>query len=165
LERQVIQDKAQAESARKEYLELQAETEAIESAGTAKAEAKARAEAAQIECESEVAQAKLKAEAMRITAESELKSLQAKQNKELDYQRKLNEMELTKAKELAEIESKKFTETVESIGQDTLLSIAQAGPEMQAKLLEGLGLKGYLITDGSSPINLFNTAKGMVGGL
>ena len=35
----------------------------------------------------------------------------------LRLQRKLNEMELTKAKELAEIESKKFTETVESIGQ------------------------------------------------
>jgi major vault protein len=34
---------------------------------------------------------------------------------------------------------------------------------MQAKLLEGLGLKGYLITDGNSPINLFNTAQGMVG--
>lgn len=29
--------------------------------------------------------------------------------------------------------------------------MAQAGPEMQAKLLEGLGLKGYLITDGHVP--------------
>ena len=36
---------------------------------------------------------------------------------------------------------------------------------MQAKLLEGLGLKGYLITDGSSPLNLFNTARGMIGGI
>jgi len=163
LERQVIKDKAQAEAARKEYLELQAETEAIESAGTAKAEAKARAEAAQIECESEVSQAKLKAEASRITAEAELLSTRQKQQKELEYQRRLNELELTKAKELSLIETKKFTQTVSAIGQDTLLSISQAGPELQAKLLEGLGLKGYLITDGSSPINLFNTAKGMIG--
>ena len=41
--------------------------------------------------------------------------------------------------------------------------MAAAGPETQAKLLSGLGLKGYVITDGSSPINLFNTAQGMVG--
>ena len=34
---------------------------------------------------------------------------------------------------------------------------------MQAKLLGGLGLKGYLVTDGKSPINLFNTAQGMIG--
>ena len=34
---------------------------------------------------------------------------------------------------------------------------------MQAKLLKGLGLQGYLVTDGKNPINLFQTAKGMVG--
>ena len=38
-----------------------------------------------------------------------------------------------------------------------------AGPETQAKLLQGLGLKGFVVTDGNSPINLFNTANGMVG--
>ncbi len=78
-------------------------------------------------------------------------------------QRRLNELELVKAKELAEIETKKFSETVEAIGPETLVAMAQAGPELQAQLLEGLGLKGYLITDGASPINLFNTAKGMLG--
>ena len=35
-------------------------------------------------------------------------------------------------------------------------AIAQAGPEMQAKLLQSLGLQSILITDGKSPINLFN---------
>jgi len=34
---------------------------------------------------------------------------------------------------------------------------------MKAKLLNGLGLKGFLITDGKNPINLFNTANGLVG--
>eukprot|EP01001_Neometanema_parovale_P006364 NODE_272_length_2782_cov_294.549079_g256_i0.p1 GENE.NODE_272_length_2782_cov_294.549079_g256_i0~~NODE_272_length_2782_cov_294.549079_g256_i0.p1 ORF type:complete len:833 (+),score=241.84 NODE_272_length_2782_cov_294.549079_g256_i0:55-2553(+) len=165
LDRQKIKDDASAESARKEYLELQAETEAIESAGTAKAEAKARAEASNIECQSELDQAKLKAQAAAITAECELDQLKAKQSGEIEYQKRLNELEICKARELALIESKKFSDTVDSIGQDTLLAISQAGPEMQAKLLEGLGLKGYLITDGSSPINLFNTAKGMVGGM
>lgn len=165
LERQVIRDRAQAEGRRKEYLELEAENEAVEATGTAKAEAKAQAEAAQIECESEVGQARLKAEALSITAGAELEQLKAKQDAEVAYQAKLNDLELSKAEELAAIESKKFSDTVESIGQDTLLSIARAGPELQAQLLQGLGLKGYLITDGASPINLFNTAKGMVGGM
>lgn len=30
------------------------------------------------------------------------------------------------------------------------------------ELLQGLGLKGYLLTDGKSPVNLFNAAEGMV---
>ena len=35
----------------------------------------------------------------------------------------------------------------------------------QVKMLQGLGLKSTLITDGSSPINLFNTAHGLLGAL
>ena len=34
--------------------------------------------------------------------------------------------------------------------------------ESKVAMLEGLGLKGYLLTDGKSPINLFNAANGMV---
>ena len=34
----------------------------------------------------------------------------------------------------------------------------------QVKLLKSLGLQSTLITDGSSPINLFNTVNGLVGG-
>lgn len=30
-------------------------------------------------------------------------------------------------------------------------------------MLKGLGLKGFLVTDGKNPINLFNTANGMLG--
>ncbi len=33
---------------------------------------------------------------------------------------------------------------------------------MKAKLLGGLGLKGYLVTDGKNPINLFKTANGFI---
>ncbi len=69
------------------------------------------------------------------------------------------ELELQKATRLAEIESDKFGQLVAAISPETLKAIAQAGPEMQAKLLKGLGLKGYLMTDGNSPINLFNAAK------
>ena len=36
---------------------------------------------------------------------------------------------------------------------------------LQVKLLSALGLKSTLITDGNSPINLFNTAHGLVGSM
>jgi len=81
------------------------------------------------------------------------------------HQKALIDLEVAKAKELAQIEAKKFGDIVTAIGPNTIRSIAQAGPEMQAKLLQGLGLKGFLITDGTSPINLFNTAGGMISGL
>ena len=37
---------------------------------------------------------------------------------------------------------------------------------MKAKvdLLKALGLKGYLLTDGKSPVNLFDAANGLIGG-
>jgi major vault protein len=57
LERQKIIDEAAAEKARKELIQLQAETAAVESTGQAAAEAKARAEAAYIEGEAAVKQA------------------------------------------------------------------------------------------------------------
>ena len=64
---------------------------------------------------------------------------------------------------MAEIETRKFKSLVNAITPQTIQAMAAAGPETQAKLLSGLGLKGYVVTDGSSPINLFNTASGMVG--
>lgn len=49
-----------------------------------------------------------------------------------------------------------------AIGKETLVAISKAGPEMKAKLLGGLGLKGFLVTDGKNPINLFKTANGFI---
>lgn len=164
LERQKIEDQAKAEESRKDLLELQAQSAAVEATGQATAEARARAQAAQIEGEAAVKQAELKSKASTIESKGELERLKAHQDAELKHQRELNGLEITKASELAAIETKKFKETVEAIGRDTILAMAQAGPEMQAKLLAGLGLKGYLVTDGNSPINLFNTANGLLGG-
>ncbi len=68
LERQKITDEAEAEKARKELLELQAGSAAVESTGQAKAEAQSRAEASKIEGEAAVEQAKLKSQATKIEA-------------------------------------------------------------------------------------------------
>ncbi|XP_018414641.1 PREDICTED: major vault protein isoform X3 [Nanorana parkeri] len=103
LERQRITDQAEAEKARKELLELEALSTAVESTGAAKAEAQSKAEAAKIEGEGA------------------------------------------------------------AIGADTIRDIALAGPELQVKLLKGLGIQSTLITDGSTPLNLFGTATGLLG--
>ncbi len=115
-----------------------------------------------IEGEANVKQARLKAEALAIEGDAELAQVTRRQEADLEYQSKVSELEITKSRESAAIESQKFKNIVDAIGAETIKSIAQAGPEMQAKLLQGLGLNGFLITDGSSPINLFQTANGMI---
>eukprot|EP01122_Echinamoeba_exundans_P017212 TRINITY_DN8_c0_g1_i1.p1 TRINITY_DN8_c0_g1~~TRINITY_DN8_c0_g1_i1.p1 ORF type:complete len:839 (+),score=294.77 TRINITY_DN8_c0_g1_i1:94-2610(+) len=165
LERQKIVDEAEAEKSKKELLTLQAQSAAVESTGQATAEAKARAEAALIEGEAAVKQAQLQAQAHKIKAEAELEQIRREQEAQIAHKKALDDLEIARSKELSEIEAKKFAETVDAIGAETIKSIAQAGPEMQAKLLSGLGLKGFMITDGNTPINLFNTAQGFLGGL
>lgn len=163
LERQKILDQSEAEKARRELLELEALSTAVESTGTAKAEAESRAEAARIEGEGSVLQAKLKAEALAIETEAELKRVQKVREFELAYARAQLELEVSRAQQLADIEVKKFQQMTEALGPSTIKDLAVAGPEIQAKLLQSLGLKSTLITDGSTPINLFSTAFGLLG--
>ncbi|KAF6125903.1 major vault protein [Phyllostomus discolor] len=163
LERQKILDQSEAEKARRELLELEALSTAVESTGTAKAEAESRAEAARIEGQGSVLQAKLKAEALAIETEAELQRVQKVRELELVYARAQLELEVSKAQQLAEVEVKKFKQMTEALGPSTIRDLAVAGPEMQVKLLQSLGLKSTLITDGSTPVNLFNTALGLLG--
>jgi len=164
LERQKINDQAEAEKSRRELITLQTETAAVESTGQAKAEAIARSEAAKIEGQASVTQAELQVQAANTKSQAELERTKKQQAVEIDHKKSLNQLEVYRAQQLALIESKKFTEVVSSIGPDTLASIASAGPANQTKLLQSLGLKSFLITDGNSPINLFNTAQGLIGG-
>ena len=47
-----------------------------------------------------------------------------------------------------------------------VLLFGQVNPcSPQLAMLQALGLQSTLITDGSTPLNLFNTAKGLVGAL
>jgi len=165
LERQRINDEAAAEKSRKRLLELQAASAAVEATGQANAEAQARAEAALIEGQAEVTQARLASEAAAIQQASELEQLKSKQEQEIAHQQALIDLEIQKAKEMAEIEGARFKSIIDAIGPKTITAIARAGPEMQQKLLNGLGLKSFMITDGKSPINLFDTAGGLLGGM
>ena len=64
---------------------------------------------------------------------------------------------------MADIEASKFSSIVDAIGASTLEAIAQAGPEMQAKLLGGLGIQSFMLTGTDNPIGLF-ASGGSVGG-
>eukprot|EP00742_Colponemidia_sp_Colp-10_P000733 GILJ01000796.1.p1 GENE.GILJ01000796.1~~GILJ01000796.1.p1 ORF type:complete len:866 (+),score=170.61 GILJ01000796.1:48-2600(+) len=165
LERQKIADQAEAESSRKKLLQLQAESAAVETSGQATAEARARAEASNIEAQSALKQAELRAQAMKIEAQAELERISAQQRAEIEHTKAIDDLEIHKSRELATIEAGKFQQTVDAIGRETIVAMANAGPELQAKLLAGLGLQGFLVTDGKNPINLFSTASGMIGNM
>jgi major vault protein len=155
LERQKIEDEAEAEKARVSLLQLQANSLAVEATGQATAEAKARSEAAAIEGEAATRQAELQSEAELIKSDARLQTKKAKQEAEILHQKALDDLEISKARDLADIEALKFKSIVDAIGSNTLEAIAQAGPEMQAKLLGGLGLQSFMLTGSDNPIGLF----------
>lgn len=163
LEQQRLKNEAAAEKSRRLLLELKAESQAIETSGQAKAEARARAEASLIDCQGNLEKAQLAAQAARIEAQAAMEQEIAEREAEYLHAQRMDALEIEKAQKLAEIQQKTFKNTVEALGADTITAIARAGPEMQAKLLQGLGLNTMLLTDGKSPINLFNTANGLVG--
>merc|ERR1711957_276279 len=165
LKKQKIEDEVAAESDNMELLNIMAECDSIKTSGQAIAEAKARSDAMKISSEAAVSQAELRAQAQKIIQEAEIDYFQRKQQLELDHQDHCKGIELNEIKELADVESSKFDSIIEAIGQDTIVDIANSGPELQAKLLNSLGLTGYLMTDSNNPINLFSAANGMISGM
>jgi major vault protein len=114
--------------------------------------------------EAAVKQAELKAQAQRIRTDAQLATKKAMMTQEVEYRKMKDKLEIDRAEKEAKIEAAKFSNVIEALGADTITAIARAGPELQAQLLEGLGLEGFLVTDGNSPVNLFGTAAGLLGG-
>lgn len=160
LERQKLTNEKEAENARVKLFELRAITAAVESSGQTKSEAQAQAERLLIEGESAIEVAKLKAEAAEVELLAELESQRMEKDGELEHQKRLNELDLQKAKELAEIETDKFAAMVEALSAKTISKIARSGPESEAGLLKGLGIQNVLITDGKTPLNLYQSPSG-----
>lgn len=161
-DKQSIDDQAEAEKKRIELFKLEAESASVETTGKAIAIAKATAEAAGINGKAELEQATLQVNAKQIKQKEELEILKKRYEAEENHNQSMMELEVNTQRELANIEAAKFQKTIESLGKETLISMAKAGPAAQAKLLAGLGLKGYMIIDAKNPINLFNTAQGMI---
>ncbi|KAJ0409674.1 hypothetical protein P43SY_008546 [Pythium insidiosum] len=159
---QQLENQAAAEQARKNLVQLSAECAAVEAEGEAVGKAKAAAQAAEIEGLAAVRQAELKAQADRIVHEASLRRLREEHELQIAHARQLAEIEVGKKRELMSIEAEKFQQLVGSIGKETLVEMARVGPENQVRMLEALGLNGYLITDGKSPVNLVGTAGGLI---
>jgi len=163
LERQKLKDEIEAEKKRTELVRLKCSTEIVKRIGELTSEAYAKFESSKIEGKTLVEQSTHQAKAHIIQEESSIEEERLKQEQIRSHLKKLNELEIQKSRELSNIECKKFEQIVEAIGADTIEEMAKAGPEMQTKLLQGLGLQGFLITDGNNPINLFNTANNLIG--
>jgi len=106
----------------------------------------------------------MKSKAKMIRQMAEIEYLRSKNALEIEKATKQKDLEILKESKMSEIEASKFKRIVEAIGQDTLVALARAGPDLQAELLGSLGLEGYLMMDANNPINLFNAANGMVKG-
>ena len=89
-----------------------------------------------------------------------MQSLQAQRKAEITHNRAMSHLTVDKAKRLAEIETGKTSRLIESIGQDTIQAIASSGPNAQLHMLQGLGIRSTLITDGKTPVNLYQASNG-----
>lgn len=158
----VIDNKATVEKAKKAYLELKAQSDSIKSKGQAIAEAQAKAEAAELSAKAEVTFAEHKAKAKTVREKATIEFEKEKNGIDYLHRKALSDLTVKKAQELAAIECEKFKKIMAAIGADTLIEIANAGPEMQAKMLSSLGLQGYMMMGSENPINLFTTANGMI---
>ncbi|OWY97339.1 Major vault protein, partial [Phytophthora megakarya] len=162
---QQLENQSSAEQARKNLVQLTAECKAVEEEAAAVSRARALAQAAEIEGQAAVRQAELRAQAERIEHEANVARVKEDQTLSVAHAERLAEVEVHKKRELMAIEAEKFQQMVSSVGQDTLVALARAGPDGQVKMLEALGLSGYLITDGKSPVNLLGTAEGIIRGI
>jgi major vault protein len=163
LEIQKLKDDQEAEKLRQQFIQLETKTKIVEQTGEATANAQAEAKAKEIEAQTAVQKSSFESQANKIRHQAIIAMKKKRQEAKLQHQEALDEIELNKSEALAKIETEKFANIVKSIGPQTIQAIAQAGPELQAQLLQSLGIKSIMITDGKSPINLFQTANNLVG--
>mmetsp|Transcript_37203 Transcript_37203/g.38582 ORF Transcript_37203/g.38582 Transcript_37203/m.38582 type:complete len:821 (-) Transcript_37203:51-2513(-) len=161
LEKLIIRNKINFQEKNIDLNKLKVESRIIEKTGLSRAQALAKKDAELIESQSKVKYVKKQIESNEIENDFELRKL--KKTNENEYLQKSEDQRLELKEKLnkIEIESEKFTKIMEAIEPETLVEIAKSGPELQAKLLSGLNLSGYIVTDGNNPINLFNVAANL----
>ncbi|KEG12747.1 major vault protein [Trypanosoma grayi] len=161
LERQKMHDQVANETQRRVLLEAEARSLAMVSSGRLRSVADAAAKAAGVEYEATMQAALLRAEKDSLMGSVSAEVERKKRALQYEYEVQRAELAHTLERELAGIENDTFAAVMKYIGPETLQEMAKAGPELQAKLLETLGLEGYLVMDGSTPVNLFRTAAEM----
>jgi major vault protein len=162
LQLQKLDDDTHAERQNIEFLKKKVETQAVKTSGQLKAKAYAFAKENEIKGQSMVDQSKLKVQALEIEVMSGLNEDETNIKEDIKRKEQIIDVDIDKLNKLSTIEVEEFKKTINAIGKETIVAMARAGPQVQAKLLGSLGIKSFLITDGKNPINLFNTAKGLV---
>jgi len=159
LQRKIIDDNSTAEELKRNLYTLKAKTKAIEEEGLAEAAATAKVNTERLEFQTKIKLAK------------DMKDLKNSKNKfhneieaieheiKIQFDKNKTEIEINKKTQLSDIDTKKFQRMIDAIGQNTLKEISMAGPQAQVQLLSALGLTGFVMTDGNSPINLFGFAN------
>jgi major vault protein len=159
---QKVNDLIESEKEQIKVSQIKAKNLEVQLIGKAMGDAMAEAKSKKIYYESLLQKVELEEQARKVESETNLSLLSQKNSAEIDYRRELNLLEIKKANELAKIETDKFKQVMGAIGKDAIISMAKAGPELQSRLLKGLGLKGFAMMNSKNPINLFTTANGLI---
>lgn len=162
LELQVMKDRCHAESDQLQLLEVEGHNAEIELIGASVAHAMSQRESRLVEAEARLEAAPTRSLSVETTCLAEREVLENRVGRQLDHQRALKELSIAKKCALAEIEASKYERIMESLGQETVVALAEAGPKLQAELLQALGLQGFIISDGRSPVNLFDVAGKLI---
>lgn len=163
VERKEIEDHTESENKRLLLLKLKAENNQINTTGLAEAETKAKCFEAEIDSETVLEKIKHSFEIEKMNRYAELEKRRKFYQEEIGHLKRMCQLEIEKSESISQSTVEKIQLMVNAIGKETLVELAKAGPDTQASLLKGLGVKSLLITDGKSPINLFNTANGLIG--
>lgn len=139
-----------------------AEKDVTESRGYAVSQARAKSEKLEIESKNKVETQKLQNEANAISRGHLDSAKQAEGKVEYENAKRNSAIQMNEKQQLAAVEVNKIQKLLNAVGSDTLATILNAEPQMQQEMLKSLGLQGYLMTDGRNPINLFDTAQGLV---
>lgn len=165
VQRKRIEDETESENKRLTLLELQAQNDQINTIGLTESGAFATCSQNEIRAESDLERTKNEQEADKMQKEAELNKLRVIYAEEIKHLKRMSDLEVEKSEKLANSSIDKINIMVGAIGKTTLVDLAKAGPETQANILRSLGVKSLLITDGKNPVNLFNTANGLLGSL
>jgi major vault protein len=159
---QKLKDETRAADAQINLQKLKSQSDAIKEVGEKIAQAKASSEGSKIRGQAMVDESTWNASAFNIETEMYIKGQEMDNQDLFEKTKEDNEMLIERNRRTSEIEVQKFKQLVKAIGTETIKAMAKSGPENRAKLLKGLGLEGYLVTDGKTPVNLFAAASGLV---
>lgn len=162
LEIQRLVNETMAAEKRVDLDKLTVESEAIMKVGEQVSKAKAEAEGMKIKGNGELKQSEWSANSYGVETETLIKSMELENKKEENKKQQEDNMEIDTSRKIADIEITKFKSLLAAIGTDTIIAMAKSGPENKARMLKSLGLGGYLVTDGKTPINLFGAAEGLI---